>query len=135
MLTEAQRSAAASAEQDGSEEQKSAISEEEVKFNENEYFVVHGGTLAPSTSHTVTVQLFHEKKLNLPENLAGKVPESVEKYICGTEVDIRDLIKVGNGKTTIHLPQKGTGVEDALLVLSVSCSKDMIEELEKSQQQ
>ena len=126
---------AASAEQAGVEEQKSTVSEEALKFNENEYFVVHGGTLDPAISYTVTVQLFYEKKLSPPENLAGRVPETVEKYICGTEVDIRDLIKVGNGNFTFHLPQKGKGADDALVSLNVACSDGMIDELKKSRLQ
>ena len=134
ILTESQRSGAALAEQDGIEEQKSTISEEALKFNENEYFVVHGGALDPSVSYTVTVQLFHEKKLSPPENLVGRVPETAEKYICGTEVDVRDLIKVGNGNFTFHLPQKGREVDDALVSLNVACSAAMVEELEKSRQ-
>jgi hypothetical protein len=132
LLTEEQRSGAASAEQEGSEEQKSAVSEETINFNKNEYFVVHGGALDPRMSYSVSIQLFHEKKLNLPENLVDKVPGSVEKYICGGEVDIRDLIRVGNGNFTFHLSQKEKGVDDALVSMNVSCSTAMLEELEKS---
>ena len=69
---------------DESKESSTLLDGEPIRFNENEYFIVHGGSLAQRSS-SVLFQVFHIQKLDVPEGLLKKVPNQVEKFICSVK--------------------------------------------------
>jgi hypothetical protein len=113
---------------DESKESSTLLDGEPIRFNENEYFIVHGGSLAQRSS-SVLFQVFHIQKLDVPEGLLKKVPNQVEKFICSVQSDVKDLVNASRSKShilTLHIPQHGK--DDARLNVAVQCSDELINE-------
>ncbi len=113
------------------ESKESAVRDgEPVRFNENEYFIVHGGGLSQRSS-SVLFQVFHVQKIDVPEGLEKKIPNKIEKFICSTETNIKELVaasKTMSKTLTLHIPQAGK--EDARLTVAVVVSDELLKEHE-----
>ena len=102
---------------------------EPIRFNENEWLVVHaGGDIQNIAQQSVLLQIMYEKHLDVPEHLSGSVPSTHMQLLCGASVKMQDIIKGSEkGKMAIHLKQEG--YDDAYLTIGVKAPEGLMKEV------